>query len=312
VIPQAEIVGPAHFGWDGMRTFNQLVTPGASDTWFTDEFLQAMKSASDAAGVRLLDAYDFHWYPQIYFDGNGVQQLAPWTCPTHDCQEITQINVPSNDAEFDAIVQNPRSYWDTGFDEHSWWTNQIHQGLNVINRIQNKIDEDYPGTKLGITEYFPGGGASIAGGIAEADSLGIFARMGVYVAALWPWNFYSANLTFTHAAMRMFRDFDGNSGSFGDTYVRTIFSDSTVGSAYASVDAGSDARVVVVLINKQKTAQTTAVRVTHPTTLTKAQAYVLEATTAAPSAAIDVPVTAVNAFVYTMPARSVTTLVLTP
>ena len=52
--------------------------------------------------------------------------------------------------------------------------------------LQKKIAENFPGTKLSISEYNYGGGGDISGGIAEADVLGIFARMGVFSANEWP------------------------------------------------------------------------------------------------------------------------------
>jgi hypothetical protein len=52
-----------HYGFNGMVNW-QNASGFASTFWFTDNFLQDMKSASDIYGHRLLDAYDFHWYSE--------------------------------------------------------------------------------------------------------------------------------------------------------------------------------------------------------------------------------------------------------
>lgn len=297
VAPQAEIHGPSHYGFDGMELFAGS-WPGLSTTyWFTDKFLTEMAAASTAAGKRLLDVYNFHWYPEAYAGGTRIIDLV----------------TPADDAGFDAIAQNPRSYWDPTYDENSWITRDHTMGpVRIVTRVQEKIAARWPGTKLAITEYYPGGGGSIAGGIAEADTLGIFGRLGLHAAALWVIPFTDSDARFVHGGMKMFRDYDGQSGSFGDTSVRAQHSTVAGGSAYASVDNASDDRVVVVLINRTKTARTTALRVTHTQALRTAEVYTLTQASANPVRQADLTLSTVNALVYAMPARSVTTLVLRP
>jgi O-glycosyl hydrolase len=83
-------------------------------------------------------------------------------------------------------------------------------------------------------------------------------------------------------------------------------------SVYASVDAGNPGRVVVVAINKGTAARSASIRLTHSTLLSKAEVYTLAAGSPTPQRQADLAITQPNAFVYTMPARSVTTLVLRP
>jgi hypothetical protein len=74
-----------------------------------------------------------------------------------------------------AIVQSPRSLWDTTFTENSWITTSVLGGpIYILGRLQAKIASADPGMKIAITEYNNGGGQHIAGTIAEADNLGIF------------------------------------------------------------------------------------------------------------------------------------------
>jgi len=294
VAPGATIVGPSHYGFDGMEIFHGSWPGLGVDHWFTDDFLTALADASAAAGQRLLDVYNFHWYPEAYSGGNRIAFIAS----------------PANDAAFDAIVQNPRSYWDASYVENSWITDDhLHGAIRLLPRLQEKVDAHFPGTRLAITEYYPGGGAHVAGAIAEADTLGVFGRQGLYAAALWPLT-SDANMRFVHGGMKMFRAYDGVSGSFGDVGVRAVLSDVAAGSAYASVDTANDGRVVVVLINKQAVARSTAIRITHTRRLGTAEVYTLSGTNPEPQRQADVTLGLRNALSYTMPARSVTTLVL--
>ncbi len=68
--------------------------------------------------------------------------------------------------------------------------------------------------RISITEYENGGGDHIAGTIAEADDLGIFANENLFAASFWP---PYGTYTYTLAGFRAFRDFDGNGSNFGDT-----------------------------------------------------------------------------------------------
>jgi hypothetical protein len=70
--------------------------------------------------------------------------------------------------------------------------------------------------------------------------------------------------------------------------------------------------VVVVAINKDASARSAAIRLTRSAVMTKAEVYTMGAGSPAPQRQADVAITQPNAFVYTMPARSVTTLVLRP
>src|SRR5690606_36395816 len=112
--------------------------------------------------------------------------------------------------------------------------------INLLPRLQDKIDDHYPGTRLAITEYSYGGGAHISGGIAQADVLGIFGRHGLFAATTWR---LDEDQRFIYGAFDMFRNFDGNGGSFGDTRIRATTSDIESTSVYASIDAGNSNRM---------------------------------------------------------------------
>ena len=123
----------------------------------------------------------------------------------------------------------------------------IHGPIDLIPMLEKKIAENFPGTKLSISEYNYGGGADISGGIAEADVLGIFGKMGVFSANEWR---VAANEAFIAGALAMYRNFDGRKGSFGDTSVSATTDDVADSSIYASVDSVNRDQMIVVAINK--------------------------------------------------------------
>jgi hypothetical protein len=69
---------------------------------------------------------------------------------------------------------------------------------------------------------------------------------------------------------------------------------------------------VLVVINKESTAKTAALTISHGTAFDHAETYVITSASSHPVHGANVPITLTNAFVYTMPALSVSTLVLVP
>jgi O-glycosyl hydrolase len=194
--------------------------------------------------------------------------------------------------------------------ESSWITQCCSGGaIRLIPRLKDKITAHYPGTLLAVTEYNYGAGGHISGGIAQADVLAIFGREGVFAANMWP---LSGNNDFIHGAFEMFRNYDGANGSFGDTSIRATNTDVASASVYASVNAGDANRMVVVVINKLDSVQTAGITVVHSTQFHTAQVYELTSASSQPQRRTDISIAGGNAFQYSMPANSVTTLVLLP
>jgi len=296
VVPAAQIFGPVNYGWQGMIRFQDASDAAGRD--FLNFYLQQMAAAEVTTGHRLVDVLDVHWYPEA----RGTCSAAGGTC------RITENN---NDAgTVAARIAAPRSLWDSSYVENSWIAQSLgNQAINLLPRLRNKITSNYPGTKLGITEYNYGGANHISGAIAQADVLGIFGREGLYAATLWR---LESNNDFIYGGFDAFRNYNGASGSFGDTTIRATNSDAVNTSVYASVDAGNAARMVVVAINKNATGQTAGIAVTHTTQFHTAQVYTLTSANSAPQRQADINITLTNAFQYSMPANSVTTLVLLP
>ncbi len=290
VAPRGKVFGFVSYGFNGFVSLQDA--PDASGRDFTDFFLRSLRDAEATHGKRLVDVLDLHWYPEAR--GGNVRIIG----------EDTSATVAA------ARVQAPRSLWDPTYVESSWVASFAgSQGIRLIPSMKAKIAANYPGTELAFTEYYYGGGNHISGGVAQADVLGIFGREGVFAAHLWP---MSDNTPYIKAAFAMFRSFDGAGGSFGDVAVQASTSNVADTSVYASVDAANPNRMVLVVINKATTAKTAALSVTHTTAFSRAKVYQLTAASSSPARGTDVLATGANAFRYTMPAMSVSTLVLEP
>jgi hypothetical protein len=240
--PNVMIFGPVHYGFQGIYNWQgELSATPDGTNWFPDKYLAAIKTASDAYGKPLVDVYDFHWYSEATDGSTRITNLTGSTL---------------TDAQVQAIVQSPRSLWDPTFTENSWITNDVlGEPLKLLPRLQAKIDAEFPGTKISITEYENGGDHHIAGTIAQADNLGVFGSQGVFAATLWP----LGNCPYILAGFRAFRGFDGATASFGDTSLGAISSKVQNVTVYASSDSTRPGRIVFVAINRSTSPQTTAI-----------------------------------------------------
>lgn len=288
--PSALVFGPVSYGWQGMVDLQKAPDAGGRD--FIDFYLDTMKAAEASSGKRLLDVLDVHWYPEATGDGARI------------------IDDGVGAGEVEARLQAPRSLWDATYTEKSWITNCCGLGpIYLIPRLQAKIDQHYPGTKLSISEYNYGAGGDISGGIAQADVLGVYGREGLFAASVW---IVSSTNTFLFAGFAMYRNYDGNGASFGDTSIAATTSAVDTTSIYASIFAQDPTKIVAVAINKATSAMAADIAIAHPVQLTGADVYTLTSATASPVKGAALAAVGSNTFSYTMPARSVSTLVFYP
>ena len=295
VFPDLVIFGPANYGFLGIYSWNgEMNASPSANNWFADKYLTALKAAAASAGRPLVDVYDFHWYPEAS-DAAGAR--------------ITTLTGPAlTDDQVQAIVQSPRSLWDKTYKEKSWIIGTIGEPIHILDRLQARIDAENPGMKIGITEYNNGGGQHIAGAIAQADNLGIFAAHGVFAATLWP---LGNKEPYTFAGFRAFRNFDGDNHNFGDTSLDAVSSDASKIVVYVSSDSERAGRVVMVAINRAPAQQTVSI-VGQPLAGIAHQ-FQMTAQTAAkqgtvhPAATGEHPVSG-SSLTLTLPALSVTTL----
>ncbi len=229
VSPKGLTFGPANYGWQGFRNFQNA--PDAKGRDFLDVYLAAMRKA-ERAGKRLLDVLDIHWYPEAY--GDGIR--------------ITLNNGKEGPGTFKARIQAPRSLWDPTYVEDSWIARNLgNKPIVLLPGVQKQIRTQYPGTKLAITEYDFGGGSHVSGLLAQADVLGSFGRYGVFAACHWG---IEANRPAVVGGFRVFRNFDGGTRNFGDQGLSVSGVDPSAASVYAALDSKNPRRMTVVLINK--------------------------------------------------------------
>jgi hypothetical protein len=293
--PDLVILGPVHYGFNGIYNWQgELNATPSGSNWFPDKYLPALKTASASFGRPLVDVYDFHWYSEAT-DGAG--------------NRVTNLNGTTlTAAQVQAIVQSPRSLWDTTYIESSWITSVLGQPIAILGRMQSRIAATYPAMKLAITEYNNGGAQHIAGTLAQADNLGIFGAQALFAANLWP---LASSQPYLLAGFRAFRNFDGANSHFGDTAVQTASSNVANVMVYVSTDSARPGRVVMVAINRSTATQVTTVS-GQPLSGT-AHLYQMTAATAQAQSTIQ-PVAAGTqaasgtALTLTLPALSVTTV----
>ncbi len=232
--PTALVYGPSI---SGIEAFTNLKNPedwerhNREYSWFIDYYLMKMNEASRLAGTRLLDVLDIHYHTEAT---NGLLEAV-----------IDSDNAFSNNTR----MQAPRIFWDSTYTENSTIAILHNQHIPLIPTLEASINMYYPGTKLSFSEYNFGGGDHISGGIATADTLGIFAEYGVHMACLKP---NTANIDYHKAALNLYTDYDGYGNGFGDTAVEADNDGDVMSSVYSSINGTDITEMKTVLINKNQ------------------------------------------------------------
>jgi len=187
--------------------------------------LQEMARASTNAGRRLLDVCTIHHYPQGGEFGNDVSLAT---------QALRN--------------RSTRSLWDSNYVDETWLADDPRtKTIKLIPRLHEWVTTNYPGTLIGITEYNWGAESHINGATAQADVYGIFGREGLDLGERWtlpPTN------SVTFKAMQMYRNYDGNKSTFGDTSVYAGGPNSDEVAAFAALRT-TDNALTIMAINKQ-------------------------------------------------------------
>jgi mannan endo-1,4-beta-mannosidase len=234
VDPDADVYGAVSYGFG--EYYNMQDAPDwssyASYGSFLDAFLAKMREAHEREGRRLVDVLDLHWYPEA----RGTDDAG------HSVRIAFDENSDPGVAE--ARMQAPRSLWDSTYRETSWIA-EYFSPIALLPNLRATIQRRYPGTKLAFTEINYGGSHDVSGGLAMVDVLGIFADYGVYMS-----NYWGAIEDYTSAAYRLYRNVDGEGGSFGTVHVASSTSDRESTSVHASLDGST---LHIVMINKNRT-----------------------------------------------------------
>jgi uncharacterized protein (TIGR03437 family) len=109
------------------------------------------------------------------------------------------------------------------------------------------VANNYPGTKMSITEYILGAEDTMNGGLAQADLLGVFGREGLDLATLWGGK--TIQPTYPVAfAFKIYRNYDGQGSAFGETSVSAASGNQDQLAIYAA--QRSDSALTLMVINK--------------------------------------------------------------
>lgn len=296
--PNAKTLGPVLWGWTAYW-YSAADAAGGGAWWdarpdrkahgdvpFAQWYLQQMKAYEQANGKRILDYFDLHYYPQA----NGVSLS------------------PAGDANTQALrLRSTRSLWDASYADESW-IKDTEGGpmVRLIPRMREWVNTNYAGTKLAISEYNWGALDNINGALAQADVLGIFGREGLDLATLWD---APANNQPGAFAFRMYRNFDGAGGQFGDVSVSATSADQGQLAIYVA-QRSSDNAFTLIVINKTAGALTSNVALNGFTANGNAKMYRYSAVNLnAIVKQADQP-TSAGGFSATFPSNSITLFVL--
>jgi uncharacterized protein (TIGR03437 family) len=258
---------------------------------FSSWYLQQFKTYEDRNNQRLLDYFDLHLY--------GI------------------LRNPASDQE---RLRSTRVLWDPAFaaTDPVWGLDdQGNPALpRLIPRMHDWVNQNYPGTKLAITEYDLGAHKTIVGALVEADVLGIFGREGLDLAMAYPAGTtvppgdpLPAMTTDPYAfAFRMYRNYDGIGGAFGETGVQAATGDPDRLSIFAA--QRSDTALTILVLNKTTGDLASTIGISNFTPDTAAQVWQyspanLNAIVRQPDAALNGP--SISA---TFPAYSMTLFVV--
>ncbi len=230
-IPDAQIFGPVSTGWyhywNSAKGGERASHGGLG---FIPWFLQQVKAHDDNFGQRTLDVLDLHFYPEACATSNGDATIDAWR------------------------MRATRELWDTSYTaegsmgKDSFWAagEPDQYKLKLIPRMMGLINTYYPGTKLGFTEWKWGDGLS--GALANADTLGIFGKYGVYYSTIWdtPPTNEPGYQTFC-----LFRNPDDSGRAFGSLYIPASTPNPDSVSIFASMGSKGD-RLDIIIINKNR------------------------------------------------------------
>jgi mannan endo-1,4-beta-mannosidase len=262
--PTATVLGGVMYGWNEYQSLEKAPDSAelnAQYDTYLDFYLASMNELERKYHRRLVHVLDVHWYPEA----RGTKRITD--------PDVSPKTV-------DARLQAPRALWDPTYREKSWIDEAWGKPIRLIPWIKEKIEKRYPGTKLSMTEYDFGAGTHISGGLVQADVLGVFGQEGVFLANYWGSGAGNGDVpSYVAAAFRLFRNYDGKGGTYGDTAVATKVPDVTKTSVYASIDSKRLNVLTVLVINKdQRASYAGRVAIQGPASYDVAQVYRLDKT----------------------------------
>ncbi|MGD0046091.1 MAG: glycoside hydrolase family 44 protein [Bryobacteraceae bacterium] len=290
--PNAKIVAPEEWTWwamyeSGLDQANGTGTgsdyAAHNNTYYYPWLLQQLYNYQQTNVTKLIDVLSVHCYNAIPGDGDDAASQATRNSET-------------------------RVLWDPTFVDSSW---EAGSGLNGkiwewIPLMRSWVNQYYPGLEIGCTEYNWGDESGLNGATAQADVLGIYGAYGFDLATRW-----TVPKRPTYLAMQIYRNYDGNRSTFGDTSVSATVADPDYLSAFAAVRS-SDGALTVMVINKQQGSTPVTVSLANFPTTGTAQAYQIASASQTSIASLGSVTVTSNSIVTTVPSQSITLFVIPP
>jgi len=196
---------------------------------FLPWYLAQMQQYERQHGTRLVDILDIHAY-----------------------YEPSALDSGTESAAIDALrLDSTREFWDPAYlvSGNYWIVDPDRNGAPIapqlIPRLRQMVAQNYPGTKIAISEYNWTGLNTLNGALAQAELLGVFGREGLDMATLWGPPGPTDPGAF---AFRMYRNYDAVGGAFGETAVQSVSSDPARLSVFGALR--SDLYLTAIVINK--------------------------------------------------------------
>ena len=301
VDPAAKIIGPEEWSWWAMFAsgFDQANGSSAANsdynthnqTYYYPWLLQQLYAYKQQTGTQLIDVLSVHCY-------NG----APGS--SDDSLSGQQYR-----------NQETRILWDPTFQDPSWYGDIGINGrvINWIPTMKAMVNQYYPGLEIACTEYNWGDEPNLNGATTQADVLGIYGREGFDLATRWTvaTNTSTTPATYyvTYLASQIYRNYDGNNSTFGDTSVEADVTNPDDLSAFASV-RDSDGALTVMVINKQQGSTPVTVSLANFATSGTAQAWQINSASQTSIARLADLTVANNSVSTTVPSQSITLFVI--
>jgi hypothetical protein len=299
--PAAKILGFEEWSWWAMYAsgFDQANGFGASNsdynthgqTYYYPWLLQQLYAYQQSTGTRLLDVLTVHCY-------NG----AP--ASNDDSLSGQQYRNRETRILWDPTFQDPSWYGDIGIDGRV---------INWIPTMKAMVSKYYPGLEIGCTEYNWGDEPNLNGATTQADVLGIYGREGFDLATRWTvaenTNTNPTTYYVTYLASQIYRNYDGNDSTFGDTSVEAGVANPDNLSAFASLRE-SDGALTVMVINKQQGSTPVTVSLANFSTSGTAQAWQINSASQTSIAHLAEVKVADNSVSTTVPSQSITLFVI--
>lgn len=300
VDPAAKIVGPEEWSWwamffSGLDQANGW-SASTSDykthnqTYYYPWLLQQLYAYKQRTGTQLIDVLSVHCY-------NGA--------PADNDDSLSGQQYRNRET---------RILWDPTFQDPSWYGDIGINGrvINWIATLKAMVSQYHPGLQIGCTEYNWGDEPNLNGATTQADVLGIYGREGFDLATRWtvakntntnPVSYYP-----TYLASQIYRNYDGNHATFGETSVSATAPNPDNLSAFASLRQ-SDGALTVMVINKQQGATPLTLNLAN-FSAASAQAWQIASAAQTAITHLGSATLAGSAITTTLPSQSITLFVI--